>query len=676
MSTAGKVIKCKAAVLWGEKQPLSIEDIEVAPPKAHEVRIKIIATGICRSDDHALQGAIKTIKFPIILGHEAAGIVESVGEGVTEVKPGDKVIPLFVPQCGECRSCNDPNGNLCFKSEVGKQSGLMADGTSRFTCKSQTIYHYSGTSTFSEYTVVNKINVVKIRDDAPLAEACLIGCGFTTGYGSAVKVAKVTPGSTCAVFGLGGIGLSVIIGCKAAGASRIIGVDINSDKFAKAKEFGATEYINPTDYKEPIHEVLQKMTDGGVHYSFECIGNPNVMVSALLSTFFGSGTTVIVGISPSGSRISFDPMLLLTGRTVKGASFGGYKSKEYVPALVSELISEKIKVNGLITHTLPFDEINKGFNLLHKGKRLWTREITLRWGETQLLTRETVTGLTLDSQMSNNFCWRMRVASGSSQDTYNDAAFYNVEAQRKASREEWVEEEVVDTQPQTASERGRRMPAEHRRLWQYVRRSRKMLLEIKNQQQGRTRQFIGSYGEAVAPYVSSDSDSLSPLLMVELNMERHSSPSTSFSMFGPNAKLEHRLLAKVRVCYWELAKFGKSLNFEVQVLPSLLTALTVALTHPGEIHLFSSQHGIQERDEDGFFQHCEYAKCHGHHQLHAFGPGSPSCSRLYGSMIRVFPWLLTPFLRPQTADQEPYKRAHHPTQAVVEHAFGLLKYRF
>ncbi|XP_075465533.1 alcohol dehydrogenase 1-like isoform X2 [Ascaphus truei] len=372
MGTTGKVIKCKAAVAWGPHQPLSIEEIEVAPPKAHEVRIKIVATGICRSDHHFLNGAISDFKFPVILGHEAAGIVESVGEGVTKIKPGDKVIPLFVPQCGECRCCVNPKSNLCYKNDIGKYVGLMSDNTSRFTCKGKLIYHFIGTSTFTEYTVVDEIAVAKISDDAPLDKVCLIGCGFSTGYGSAVNTAKVEPGSTCAVFGLGGVGLSVIIGCKVAGAARIIGVDINSDKFAKARELGATECINPKDNENPIHEVLAKMTTEGVNYSFECIGNTDIMTSALLSSHFGFGTSVIVGVAPSTAKISFDPMLILTGRTLKGAVFGGWKSKDYVPKLVCDFMEKKFDLDGLITHKLPFEEINEGFDLLHKGKSIRT----------------------------------------------------------------------------------------------------------------------------------------------------------------------------------------------------------------------------------------------------------------------------------------------------------------
>ncbi|KAJ8784366.1 hypothetical protein J1605_008299 [Eschrichtius robustus] len=280
MSTAGKVIKCKAAVLWELKKPFSIEEVEVAPPKANEVRIKMVATGVCRSDDHAINGSLFT-PLPAIIGHEAAGIVESIGEGVTTVKPGDKVIPLFVPQCGKCSPCKHPEGNFCLKNNVTKPRGTLMDGTSRFTCRGKPIYHFIGTSTFTQYTVVDEMSVAKIDADSPLEKVCLIGCGFSTGYGSAVKVAKVTQGSTCAVFGLGGVGLSVIMGCKAAGAARIIAVDINKDKFVKAKEVGATECINPRDYEKPIEEVLKEMSGGGVDFSFEVVGRFDTMVCTL-----------------------------------------------------------------------------------------------------------------------------------------------------------------------------------------------------------------------------------------------------------------------------------------------------------------------------------------------------------------------------------------------------------
>ncbi|XP_060134452.1 alcohol dehydrogenase 1A isoform X2 [Zootoca vivipara] len=329
MSTAGKVIKCKAAVVWEVNKPFSIVEIEVAPPKAHEVRIKILASGVCRSDEHVLSGALQ-VKFPIILGHEAAGVVESVGEGVTCVKPGNKVIPFFVPQCGECSACKHPRGNLCKMSDLGVSTGLMPDGTSRFTYKGQQVHTFASTSTFTEYTVVHESSVVKIDAAAPPEKVCLIGCGFSTGYGAAINSAKVEPGSTCAVFGLGGVGLSTVMGCKAAGASQIIGVDINKDKFPKAKEMGATECVNPLDFKKPINEVLFDLTDGeGVDYSFEVIGRTDTMTAALASCHMNYGTSVIVGVPPSASEITFSPALIFTGRTWKGSIFGVFAVSWY-----------------------------------------------------------------------------------------------------------------------------------------------------------------------------------------------------------------------------------------------------------------------------------------------------------------------------------------------------------
>ncbi|XP_031464687.1 alcohol dehydrogenase 1 [Phasianus colchicus] len=370
MSTVGKVIKCKAAVLWEANKPFSLEEVEVAPPKAHEVRIKIVATGICRSDDHVVTGVL-TMPFPIILGHEAAGVVESVGEKVTSLKPGDAVIPLFVPQCGECRSCLSTKGNLCSKNDISSSpTGLMADGTTRFTCKGKAIHHFIGTSTFTEYTVVHETAVAKIDSAAPLEKVCLIGCGFSTGYGAVLQTAKVEAGSTCAVFGLGGVGLSVVMGCKAAGASRIIAIDINKDKFAKAKELGATECINPKDFKKPIHEVLTEMTGQGVDYSFEVIGRIETMTEALASCHYNYGVSVIVGVPPAAQKISFDPMLLFSGRTWKGSVFGGWKSKDAVPKLVADYMKKKFVLDPLITHTLPLTKINEGFDLLRTGKSI------------------------------------------------------------------------------------------------------------------------------------------------------------------------------------------------------------------------------------------------------------------------------------------------------------------
>ncbi|XP_032188867.1 alcohol dehydrogenase E chain isoform X2 [Mustela erminea] len=332
---------------------------------------KMVASGICRSDDHVVSGALVT-PLPIILGHEAAGIVESIGEGVTTVKPGDKVIPLFTPQCGKCNVCKHPQGNLCLKNDLSKPRGFMQDGTTRFICRGKPIHHFISTSTFSQYTVVDETAVVKVDATAPLEKVCLIGCGFSTGYGSAVNVAKVTQGSTCVVFGLGGVGLSVIIGCKAAGAARIIGVDINKDKFAKAKQVGATECISPQDYKEPIQDVLKEMSGGGVDFSFEVIGRLDTMVAALSCCQESYGVSVIVGVPPNSQNLSMNPMFLLTGRTWKGAIFGGFKSKDSVPKLVADFMAKKFPLDPLITHVLPFEKINEGFDLLRSGKSIRT----------------------------------------------------------------------------------------------------------------------------------------------------------------------------------------------------------------------------------------------------------------------------------------------------------------
>lgn len=370
MATTGKVIKCKAAVLWEPNKPFSIEEIEVAPPKAKEVRIKILATGICRTDDHVIKGSMVS-KFPVIVGHEATGVVESIGEGVTTVKPGDKVIPLFLPQCRECNACRNPEGNLCVRADVTGR-GVLADGTTRFSCKGKPVYHFMNSSTFTEFTVVDESSVAKIDAAAPPEKVCLIGCGFSTGYGAAMKTGKVTPGSTCVVFGLGGVGLSVIMGCKSAGASRIIGIDLNKSKFDKALAVGATECISPKDYSKPISEVLSEMTGNSVGYTFEVIGRLDTMVDALASCHMNYGTSVVVGAPPSAKMLTYDPMMLFTGRTWKGCVFGGWKSRDEVPKLVTDFLAKKFDLDQLITHVLPFQKINEGFELLYSGESIRT----------------------------------------------------------------------------------------------------------------------------------------------------------------------------------------------------------------------------------------------------------------------------------------------------------------
>jgi S-(hydroxymethyl)glutathione dehydrogenase/alcohol dehydrogenase len=368
--TEGKVIKCKAAVAWDQKQPLSIEEIEVDPPKENEVRIKIFATGVCHTDAYTLSGADPEGKFPTILGHEGAGIVESVGKNVTKFKAGDHVIPLYIPQCYECKFCKNPKTNLCQKVRSTQGNGVMPDGTSRFRCKGKTLYHFMGCSTFSEYTVVAEVSLCKINEKAPLDKVCLLGCGIPTGYGAAMNTAKVETGSNCAVFGLGAVGLAVAMGCKTAGAKRIIGIDINPGKFEVAKGFGCTEFVNPKDYDRPIQEVLVEMTDGGLDYTFECIGNVLTMRQALEACHKGWGVSVIIGVAGAGQEISTRPFQLVTGRTWKGTAFGGYKSVDSVPQLVENYLKKEFKVDEFVTHTMDLAEINKAFDLMHSGESI------------------------------------------------------------------------------------------------------------------------------------------------------------------------------------------------------------------------------------------------------------------------------------------------------------------
>lgn len=311
------------------------------------------------------------VRYPVIVGHEATGIVESIGEGVTTVKPGDKVIPIFLPQCRECNVCHNPDGNLCIKNDFTGR-GVLAEGTTRFTCKGKPVYHLMGTSTFAEYTVVDEFSLAKIDAAAPPEKVCLIGCGFSTGYGAAIKTGKVTPGSTCVVFGLGGVGLSVIMGCKSAGASRIIGIDLNKSKFAKAMDVGATECISPKDFTKPISEVLSEMTDNNVGFSFEVVGRLDTMIDAFASCHMNYGTSVVVGAPASASMLTYDPMLLFTGRTWKGCIFGGWKSRDDVPKLVADFLAKKFDLDKLITHVLPFKNIQEGFELLHSGQSIRT----------------------------------------------------------------------------------------------------------------------------------------------------------------------------------------------------------------------------------------------------------------------------------------------------------------
>ncbi|CAG2174675.1 unnamed protein product [Oppiella nova] len=370
--TVGKPIECLAAIAWEAKKPLSIETITVAPPQKGEVRIKVLATGVCHTDAYTLDGHDPEGLFPCVLGHEGGGIVESVGEGVTSVKPGDHVIPLYIPECGDCKFCLSPKTNVCSKIRVTQGRGVMPDGTSRFTCKGQTLYHFMGTSTFSQYTVVAEISVAKVDEKAPLDKVCLLGCGISTGVGAALNTANVEAGSNCAIWGLGTVGLAVAHGCALRGAKRIIGIDINADKFETAKKFGCNEFVNPKDHNRPIQEVLIEMTDGGLDYTFECIGNVQTMRAALESCHKGWGTSVIIGVAASGQEISTRPFQLVTGRTWKGTAFGGWKSRQSVPKLVEQYMDKKLMVDEFVTHTRKLDQINEAFELMHSGQSLRT----------------------------------------------------------------------------------------------------------------------------------------------------------------------------------------------------------------------------------------------------------------------------------------------------------------
>ncbi|MFM4766415.1 S-(hydroxymethyl)glutathione dehydrogenase/class III alcohol dehydrogenase [Aeromonas veronii] len=365
-------IKCKAAIAWGPGQPLSIEEIEVMPPQAGEVRVRIVATGVCHTDAFTLSGEDPEGVFPCILGHEGGGIVESIGEGVTSVKVGDHVIPLYTPECGECKFCKSGKTNLCQKIRATQGKGLMPDGTTRFSKDGQPIYHYMGTSTFSEYTVLPEISIAKVDPAAPLEEVCLLGCGVTTGIGAVMNTAKVKEGESVAIFGLGGIGLSAVIGARLVKAGRIIAIDINESKFELARKLGATDCINPNDYDKPIQEVIVELTDGGVDFSFECIGNVKVMRAALECCHKGWGESVIIGVAGAGQEISTRPFQLVTGRVWRGSAFGGVRGRSELPSYVQRYMQGEFRLDDFITHTMPLEQINDAFDLMHQGKSIRT----------------------------------------------------------------------------------------------------------------------------------------------------------------------------------------------------------------------------------------------------------------------------------------------------------------
>ena len=367
-----KFIKSRAAVAWAAGQPLSIEEIDVMLPRAGEVLIKITATGVCHTDAFTLSGDDPEGIFPCVLGHEGGGIVEQIGEGVTSVEVGDHVIPLYTPECGECKFCKSNKTNLCQKIRITQGKGLMPDGTTRFYKDGKPIFHYMGCSTFSQYTVLPEISLAKINKEAPLEEVCLLGCGVTTGMGAVQNAANVQDGDTVAIFGLGGIGLSAIIGAVMAKASRIIAIDINESKFELAKKLGATDCINPMNIKGTIQDHIVALTDGGVDYSFECIGNVDVMRSALECCHKGWGESIIVGVAGAGKEISTRPFQLVTGRVWRGTAFGGVKGRTQLPDYIERYLKGEFSLKDFISFNMSLDRINEAFDLLHEGKSIRT----------------------------------------------------------------------------------------------------------------------------------------------------------------------------------------------------------------------------------------------------------------------------------------------------------------
>ena len=363
-------MKTRAAVAWKANSPLVIEEIDLQGPQHGEVLVRMVATGVCHTDLFTLSGDDPEGIFPTILGHEGGGIVEEIGTGVITLKVGDHVIPLYTPECGVCKFCLSGKTNLCQAIRATQGKGLMPDGTTRFSKNGTPIFHYMGTSTFSEYTVVPEIALAKINKAAPLEKVCLLGCGITTGIGAVLNTAKVEPGSSVAIFGLGGIGLSCVQGAVMAKAGRIIVIDINEDKFEMAKLLGATDFINPKKYDAPIQDVIVDLTDGGVDYSFECIGNVHLMRQALECCHKGWGESVIIGVAGAGQEISTRPFQLVTGRVWRGSAFGGVKGRTELPGYVERYMAGEIKIDEMITFTMPLEEINTAFDYMHDGKSI------------------------------------------------------------------------------------------------------------------------------------------------------------------------------------------------------------------------------------------------------------------------------------------------------------------
>jgi len=365
-------MKTRAAVAWEAGKPLEIEEIDIAGPKQGEVLLRNVATGVCHTDAFTLSGEDPEGIFPAVLGHEGGAIVEEIGSGVTSLSVGDHVIPLYTPECGSCSFCQSGKTNLCQAIRTTQGQGLMPDGTSRFSKSGKAIYHYMGTSTFSEFTVLPEIAVARISKAAPLEKVCLLGCGITTGIGAVLNTAKVEAGATVAVFGLGGVGLSAVQGAMMAKAGRIIAIDTNPSKFELATQMGATDTVNPKDHSVPIEEVIVEMTNGGVDYSFECIGNVQLMRSALECCHKGWGESIIVGVAGAGQEICTRPFQLVTGRVWRGTAFGGCKGRSQLPGMVDQYMDGEIRVDEFITHTMPLEDINHAFDLMHEGKSIRT----------------------------------------------------------------------------------------------------------------------------------------------------------------------------------------------------------------------------------------------------------------------------------------------------------------
>jgi len=364
-------MKSRAAVAWEARKPLTIETIEIGGPKPGEVLVEVMATGVCHTDAYTLSGLDSEGKFPAILGHEGAGIVRELGAGVTSLKVGDHVIPLYTPECRQCKTCLSQRSNLCTSIRSTQGQGVMPDGTSRFSCDGGEVFHYMGCSTFSNFTILPEIALAKVREDAPFDKICYIGCGVTTGIGAVIYTGKVWPGANVVVFGLGGIGLNVIQGARMVGADKIIGVDLNPAKVEMAKRFGMTHFVNPNEVgNDKVVQAIQDLTDGGADFSFDATGNTNVMRQALECCHRGWGTSIVIGVAEAGKEIATRPFQLVTGRNWRGTAFGGARGRTDVPKIVDWYMEGKIEIDPLITHTMPLEEINTAFDLMHEGKSI------------------------------------------------------------------------------------------------------------------------------------------------------------------------------------------------------------------------------------------------------------------------------------------------------------------